>query len=120
VQEQCGQVAGHLARGLAEMGPFELLTDGSELPAFAFKLREEVESFNVYDVSTRVRERGWIVPAYSFPKNRDDLHVLRVVVRNGFSRDLADLFLEDMGRGVPQLERQAKPVAGPGAASFHH
>ena len=120
VQEQCRQVAGHLARGLAEMGPFELLTDGSELPAFAFKLREEVESFNVYDVSTRVRERGWIVPAYNFPKNREDLHVLRVVVRNGFSRDLADLFLEDMGRVVPQLERQAKPVAGPGAASFHH
>jgi glutamate decarboxylase len=120
VQEQCRQVASRLATGLAEMGPFELLTDGSELPAFAFRMREEVESFNVYDVSTRVRERGWIVPAYRFPKNREDLHVLRVVVRNGFSRDLADLFLEDVKHVLPKLESQARPVAGPGATSFHH
>jgi len=43
-----------------------------------------------------------------------------VGVSDGFSRDLADLFLEDMGQVVPKLERQAQPVAGPGATSFHH
>jgi hypothetical protein len=31
----------------------------------------------------RLRERGWLVPAYPFPKDREDLHVLRVVARTG-------------------------------------
>ena len=60
------------------------------------------------------------MPAYRFPKNRDDLHVLRVVVRNGFSPDLADLFLTDVQRLIPKLERQGTPLAGPDATSFHH
>jgi glutamate decarboxylase len=74
----------------------------------------------VYDVSTRLRERGWIVPAYKFPEHRQDLHVLRVVVRNGFSRDLADLFLDDVERLLPMLERQPAPFVGERATSFHH
>ena len=119
VQQECRDVARHLAVGLGGMKAFELLTDGSELPAFAFKLRDEVENYNVYDVSTRLRERGWIVPAYKFPKNREDLHVLRIV-RNGFSRDLADLLLDDVDRICPLLARQPEPIIGPDGTSFHH
>jgi glutamate decarboxylase len=120
VQQECRDVARHLAAGLGGMEAFELLTDGSELPAFAFKLGDDVKNYSVYDVSTRLRERGWIVPAYQFPEKRDDLHVLRIVVRNGFSRDLADLFLEDAGRIMPLLERQSGPIIGPDGTSFHH
>jgi glutamate/tyrosine decarboxylase-like PLP-dependent enzyme len=50
-----------------------------------------------YDVSSGMRERGWQVPAYSFPENREDLLALRVV-RNGYSRDPADMFLDDLKR----------------------
>jgi glutamate decarboxylase len=120
VQQKCRDVARYLAGALGDMGPFELITDGSELPAFAFKLRDDIDAYSVYDVSTRLREGKWIVPAYRFPKNRDDLHVLRVVVRNGFSRDLADMFLSDVEQLVPKLERQSRPFAGEGATSFHH
>ncbi len=74
----------------------------------------------MYDVSVRLRERGWIVPAYRFPKNREDLHVLRIVVRNGFSRDLADLLLDDIDRICPLLARQPEPIIGPDGSSFHH
>jgi glutamate decarboxylase len=120
VQQECRDVARHLAVQLRGMKSFELITDGSELPAFAFKLRDEIENFTVYDLSMRLRERGWIVPAYRFPKNRDDLHVLRIVVRNGFSRDLAELFLEDVERAVAILERQPAPLVGQDGTSFHH
>jgi glutamate decarboxylase len=120
VQQKCRDVARHLSGALAEMEPFELLTDGSELPAFAFKLRDGIDAYTVYDVSTRLREGSWIVPAYKFPKNRDDLHVLRIVVRNGFSRDLADLFLADVERLVPLLERQSQPLPHKHPVSFHH
>jgi glutamate decarboxylase len=120
VQQECRDVATGLARRVAGVGPFELLTDGSELPVFAFKLRDEIDNYSVFDVSTRLRERGWIVPAYTFPKNREDLAVLRVVVRNGFSPDLAELFLGDLERLIPQLEQQPKPLHNESATGFHH
>jgi glutamate decarboxylase len=74
-------VATALSAQIAELGPFELITRGDELPVFAFTLRDEIENFTVFDVSNALRERGWQVPAYTFPKNRDDLGALRVVVR---------------------------------------
>jgi glutamate decarboxylase len=118
VHQGCRDVARYLAEALAAMEPFELLSDGSELPAFAFKLRDRVEGYSVYDVSARLRERDWIVPAYTFPKNREDLQVLRVVVRNGFSPDLAELFLRDVEGVVAALGEQ--PCAGAHATAFHH
>jgi glutamate decarboxylase len=120
VQQECRDVATGLARRVAGLGPFELLTDGSELPVFAFRLRDEIDNYSVFDVSTRLRERGWIVPAYTFPKNREDLAVLRVVVRNGFSADLAELFLGDLEHLLPQLERQPQHLQDESATGFHH
>jgi glutamate/tyrosine decarboxylase-like PLP-dependent enzyme len=68
-----------------------------------------------------VREGGWLVPAYTFPKNRTDLSVLRVVVRRGFSHDMADLFVGDLERQLPRLKSQAAPLHdGEGATGFHH
>jgi glutamate decarboxylase len=120
VQQRSRDVAMYLTSRLGEMDPFELLTDGSQLPAFAFKLRDGIDSYSVYDVSRGLREGGWIVPAYRFPENREDLHVLRVVVRNGFSRELADLFLDDVERLLGELARQPGPRAGEDSTSFHH
>ena len=120
VQRECRATARHIASSLQAMGPFELLTDGSELPVFAVKLAGDVDSYTVYDVSARLREFGWLVPAYRFPADREDLDVLRIVVRNGFSRDMADLLLADFERLVPVLERQPQPLLGEAATSFHH
>src|SRR5206468_866107 len=79
-----------------------------------------VESFNVFDVSAQLRERGWQVPAYTFPADREDLAALRVVVRNGFSRELADLLLDDLRGLLPRLQKQGVPARGPEDANFDH
>ena len=71
-------------------------------------------------MSAQLRQRGWLVPAYTFPENREDLAVLRVVVRNGFSRDLAELLLADLGRAVETLGREGGRQRGKEATSFHH
>ena len=121
VQQASRDIATWLAARVSELGPFELVTAGDELPVFAFTLRAGVDAYDVFDVSRRLRERGWLVPAYSFPEERTDLSVLRIVVRNGFSRDLAALFIEDLARLLPELERQGGPLQSPGAGSaFHH
>ncbi len=98
VQQTCQDVARHLSGTIAEMGPFELLTDGSELPVFAFRLRDDSAGFTVFDLSERLRERGWLIPAYTFPEDMTDTAVLRIVVRNGFSMDLAGVLLDDIRR----------------------
>jgi glutamate decarboxylase len=88
---------------------FELVTRGDELPVFAFKLKDSVKNYTVFDVSRALREYGWTVPAYTFPANRSDLAALRIVVRHGFTHDLADLLISDLKRQLPHLERQPMP-----------
>ena len=105
VQHTCQRVATYLAREIAGMGPFELLSDGSELPVIAFKLADPAASgYTVFDLSERLRQRGWLVPAYTFPADMQDTAVLRIVVRNGFSQDLAGLLISDLRTQVQVLE----------------
>ena len=120
VQQECRDMATYVSGAIGELGPFELITDGTELPVFAFKLKDEVDGYSAYDVSGGMRERGWQVPAYSFPENREDLIALRVVVRNGYSRDPADIFLDDLERLLGRLEKQESPAHDESYTSFSH
>ena len=121
IQQYARDVAQDLAAELEKLGPFELVTRGTDLPVFAFKIRDEITNFNVFDVSNAVRERGWQVPAYTFPANREDLAVLRVVVKRGFTHDVAGLFIADLHRVLPRLGRQAATVHDAGSAGgFRH
>jgi glutamate decarboxylase len=96
VQQQSSDVAQYLASEIERIGPYRLVTRGNELPVFAFALAPEITNYTVFDVSDKLRERGWLVPAYTFPENRQDLAVLRIVVRAGMSHDMADLLLADL------------------------
>jgi glutamate decarboxylase len=123
VQQGSSAVAQHIARGVAEIGPYQLITDGSDLPVFAFTVAPEVKNYTVFDVSARLREEGWLVPAYSFPENRQDLSVLRVVVRAGMSHDMADLFLATLRKQTSRLEALTAPLPERSAeetAAFKH
>ncbi|MCA1221264.1 glutamate decarboxylase [Streptomyces sp. 8L] len=122
VQQTSRDIATGLARRIDEFGDFRVLTNGGELPVFAFTTADHVTNFDVFDVSRRLRERGWLVPAYTFPKNREDLAVLRVVCRNGFSADLGELLIGDLERLLPELRRQEHPLDRDQAVAtaFHH
>lgn len=122
VQQTTRDVARGLATRIEALGDFRLLTRGDELPVFAFTTAPEVTAFDVFDVSRRLRERGWLVPAYTFPAHREDLSVLRIVCRNGFSEDLADLLLADLDRLLPELRSQEGPLnrSESVATAFHH
>jgi glutamate decarboxylase len=68
VQQYARDVSISLSAQIAEPGPFELLTSGDELPVFAFRLCDGISNYNVFDVSNAIRENGWLLPAYTFPK----------------------------------------------------
>ena len=117
----CSRHARWLAAQVAQIGPFALISDGGDIPVFAFRLRDDIDRYTVFDVSETLRIKGWLVPAYHMPPAMQDVAVLRVVVRNDFSRDLAGMLLDHLRWAVARLERGA---AAPGdeerRSAFHH
>ena len=113
VMQNLQEVAVHMSDGIAELGPYNLISRGTELPVFAFALDPAVKNYTVFDVSDRLRERGWQVPAYTFPKNREDLSVLRIVVRAGMHAEMGDVLLEYLGEQTEQLQSLAAPLPRP-------
>jgi len=120
VQQRSSDIARYLAAEIATIGPYELVSDAADLPVFA--LKPEVTNYTVFDVSDRLRERGWLVPAYTFPANREDLSVLRIVVRAGMSREMADLLLRDLRSRTALLEALDGPLPAsrPQVSAFAH
>ena len=119
VQQDCRDVAMWLAEEVGRLGPFELLSRGDQLPVFAFRASDDAGDWSVYDVSVRLRAHGWIVPAYPMPSRMEDVHVLRVVVRNGFSRDMASLLVRDLETVVNGLAG-GDPPSRKARTGFHH
>ncbi|RKS85088.1 glutamate decarboxylase [Orbus hercynius] len=126
IHTACYETAQYLAKSIAELGPFEIIFDGNPqkgIPAISWALkRNQKHNFTLYDFSDRLRNRGWQVPAYSMPANREDLVVQRILVRHGVSMDLASLLIEDIKRCLEYFDKYpvAKPLDKSDATSFNH
>ncbi len=118
--QQAQEVAEHLSSGIEKIGPYRLISRGTDLPVFAFTLKDDVENYGVYDVSDRLRQQGWLVPAYSFPENRQDLSVLRIVVRAGMTHEMASLLLEHVHELTEFLQSLDAPLPGERREGFAH
>jgi glutamate decarboxylase len=109
IHTACYETAQFLAREIEKLGPFETIYDGqmdAGIPALCWKLKDGTDpGFNLYDFADRLRSRGWQVPAYSMPPNREDLVIQRILVRHGVSRDLGSLLLDDMKRSLDYFKQ---------------
>ena len=110
VMKCLSETATWLSRELAAMTGsdnkpvFDVITDGSAIPVVAFKLAEGAK-YTVFDVSALLRSYGWQVPAYTMPDNATDVAVLRIVVREGFSANLARALRDDLVEVLAKLEK---------------
>jgi glutamate decarboxylase len=120
VQQSSRDIALFMSGRIGAMPEFELISRGDELPVFAFTTSERVTGWDVFALSRALRERGWLVPAYSFPADRGDLAVLRVVCRNGFSHDLAEMFLDHLRAAIDRLGTDRSIGTATGPSAFHH
>lgn len=113
IQQACYDTAQAIADKVATMGPFEIIYDGrGGIPALSWSLKEGMDhGYTLYDLSDRLRSRGWQVAAYSMPPNREDLVIMRILVRHGFSLDLGDLLIQDMQRCLDYFKKN--PVTTP-------
>jgi glutamate decarboxylase len=126
VHQACYATAQHLAREIPKIGPFDLYFDGDSakgIPAVSWKLRDGVDTgYSLFDFSERLRARGWQVAAYTMVPNLEDVVVMRILVRHGFSRHMADLLLEDLARCIDYFARHPvthKMTALDGASHNH-
>lgn len=120
VQSASRDIATSMSAAIEAMSEFRLISRGDQLPVFAFTTADHVSGWGVFALSRALRERGWQVPAYTFPPDREDLAVLRVVCRNGFSHDLAEAFLTHVRAAVEQLSTVSSGGAVTGPTAFHH
>ena len=116
VHGACYETAMYLAKEIEKLGDFKIIFDGNPkhgIPALAWTLKtpDAINGYTLYDFADRLRSRGWQVPAYSMPANREDLVVQRILVRHGVSRDLGSLLIEDMKRALEYFK--AHPVSNP-------
>ncbi|MGD9196987.1 MAG: glutamate decarboxylase [Desulfobacterales bacterium] len=124
VQQACYDTAQYMADEIDKLGPFKIIYDGrGGIPAMSWSLKEGVDpGFNLFDLSDRIRMRGWQIAAYSMPANRQDLVVMRILVRHGVSRDLIDLLVTDLRSCIAYFEKN--PVTHKGteeeSGSFKH
>ena len=115
VQQGCYDVGKFFASGIEKMGLFEMVYDCNPktgIPAVTWKLKHadncngdssEKVPFDLYQLSDVLRERGWLLPAYSLPANCEKVVVQRVLIRHGCTYDLMELLLEDMERAIKKL-----------------
>jgi len=121
VQQASQDVARFLSDGIGSMPDFDLLSDGSDIPVFAWRLHEgRQRNWDLYHLQDRLRTEGWLIPAYPMPDNLSDVTVQRIVVRNGLSLDLADALLRDIREQVAHLDKLSSPMPHLRTSSFHH
>jgi glutamate decarboxylase len=127
IQLSAHDTAMFLAEEIGDLGPFEIVFDGNPrngIPALSWTLEGggAGHTFTLFDLADRLRTRGWLVPAYTMPPNRQDMTVQRIIVRHGFSHELATLLVNDYRHALDYFD--AHPVATPlterEAGSFNH
>ena len=91
-------------------GPYRLIIRGQGSSGVRVRGAPEIKNYSVFDISDRLRQHGWLVPAYRFPENRQDLSVLRIVVRAGMTMEMADLLLDHLREQTEFLQSLGAPL----------
>lgn len=103
VMENCQENAAVLKEGLEKTGRFKIVSKEIGVPLVAFSFKDN-SRHSEFEVSDLLRRFGWIVPAYTMPPDAEHITVLRVVVREDFSRTLAERLVNDIQKVLQELD----------------
>jgi glutamate decarboxylase len=100
----CLENAQALAGKLAAIPGLQPITDGADFPIVALRAADP-HATDLVHLTHLLRERGWIVPAYTLPPNAEHVTVMRMVIKENFSRDMVDMLAHDVGGAMRALAR---------------
>jgi len=98
---------------IGKMHCFENYSKTLDNPLFIWRMKPEYDkkaNWTLFDLQDKLMQKGWMVPAYTMPKNIEDMVVMRIVVRQGMSRDMADMLIGDINDAVAELEKLEYPT----------
>lgn len=110
--ENCHNNAMVLKAGLEKTERFKILSKDIGVPVVAFSLKD-TSRYDEYMVSEHLRRFGWIVPAYSMPEDAKHVALLRAVIREDFSRTLAERLVLDITHVLNELDKLPLPTISP-------
>ncbi|KAK4372776.1 hypothetical protein RND71_008160 [Anisodus tanguticus] len=116
VMENCQENARVLREGLEKTERFNIVSKEIGVPLVAFSLKDN-SRHNEFEISEHLRRFGWIVPAYTMPPNAEHVTVLRVVIREDFSRTLAERLVNDIQKVLHELDTLPARVSAKLAAA---
>ncbi|KAJ4973833.1 hypothetical protein NE237_007007 [Protea cynaroides] len=111
VMVNCMENAKALKEGLEKTGRFDIVSKDVGVPLVAFSHKDS-SNYSVFDISENLRRFGWIVPAYTMPADAERIAVLRVVIREDFSRSLAERLISDVEKVLKDLDALPARVSG--------
>ncbi|MFI3289818.1 MAG: glutamate decarboxylase [Rikenellaceae bacterium] len=112
-QHNSMEVASYCHSKIGEMKCFKNFSKTVDNPLFVWYMEPEYDKnakWTLYDLQDKLQQSGWMVPAYTMPKNIEWMVVMRVVVRQGMSRDMADMLIGDIQNAVAELEKLEYPT----------
>ncbi len=113
IQENSMAIARYLHEEIGKMKPFANYGKEVVNPLFIWMMcstYSKTAKWTLFDLQDRLKQSGWMVPAYTMPKDIEDRVVMRIVVRQGFSRDMADMLLSDIRAAIAELEKLEYPT----------
>ncbi|KAK6127443.1 hypothetical protein DH2020_038832 [Rehmannia glutinosa] len=123
IMENCQENAMVLKAGLEKTGRFNIVSKDHGVPLVAFSLKDH-SRHNEFEISDMLRRFGWIVPAYTMPPDAQHVTVLRVVIREDFSRTLAERLVMDIDKVLHELDsipaRVTEKLIATSAVEEHH
>jgi len=111
--------AEYLRQRLVDSGYFEIMNETQRIPVVALTLKKTVKKFNEFDVSARVRQRGWVLSAYSMPADAQTVNSLRVVVRPHLNHTVIDGLADDIIKACKWLEEHGGTATAPTLHDTH-
>ncbi|KMT03732.1 hypothetical protein BVRB_8g188810 [Beta vulgaris subsp. vulgaris] len=115
VMENCRDTAKMLKEEIEKTGRFNIVSKDVGVPVVAFSLKDSSSNYTVFDIAENLRRFGWIVPAYTMPADAEHVAVLRVVVREDFSRSLADRLVSNIQKVLDEMHADPVPVSSKSA-----
>ena len=103
IMENMEENAHYLASKLNGSKKFEVINKSIRFPIVTVQLKNS--EFTVFHLSEKLRQKGWIVPAYTLPANADDIAVLRMVIKESFSRDMVEMLYKDIMESIETLNQ---------------